>query len=78
MARTLVVLRRYVHEHSTVAANDLLLRSVQLRRDVVLDGTMAWEPYVRQTIDFIRYACNACICICIAYASAFVHAFRVP
>jgi hypothetical protein len=43
-----------VHSRSVAAAEELILRSVNARRDVVYDSTMMWEPYIVQTIEMIR------------------------
>lgn len=43
-----------VHGSSLEAAEELLLKAVSERRDVVFDGTMSWFPYVKQTLAMIR------------------------
>ena len=43
-----------VHEYSVKAASSLFLSAVRHRRDVVFDGTMAWLPFVQQTVDLLR------------------------
>ena len=43
-----------VHSHSTGAANEELLAALLNQRDVVMDGTMTWKPFVEQTIAMIR------------------------
>jgi len=45
---------RMVHNESVAAAEELFLRAVMARRDVVFDGTMAWRPFVEQTLAMIR------------------------
>jgi len=45
-----------VHDHSTKAANQQLVVAIANQRDVVVDGTMTWMPYVRQTISMVRDA----------------------
>ena len=45
-----------VHEHSTNAANQQLIVALANQRDVVVDGTMTWMPYVQQTIEMVRDA----------------------
>eukprot|EP01043_Picozoa_sp_COSAG02_P051153 COSAG02_NODE_5350_length_4408_cov_48.603852_3_plen_537_part_00 len=44
-----------VHSHSTDAANEELLAALLNQRDIVMDGTMTWKPFVEQTIDMIRH-----------------------
>mmetsp|Transcript_24561 Transcript_24561/g.27320 ORF Transcript_24561/g.27320 Transcript_24561/m.27320 type:complete len:574 (-) Transcript_24561:48-1769(-) len=44
----------HVHEYSTQAASELFLVSLHHNRDIVLDGTMMWEPFVKQTIEMVR------------------------
>ncbi|KAG2402033.1 uncharacterized protein HKW66_Vig0259050 [Vigna angularis] len=43
-----------VHENSTRAAESLLVTALNEGRDVIMDGTMSWEPFVRQTIAMAR------------------------
>jgi hypothetical protein len=43
-----------VHSNSTSAANKQLIAALSSGRDVVLDGTMTWQPFVEQTIEMIR------------------------
>jgi thiol-disulfide isomerase/thioredoxin len=43
-----------VHRKSLEGAEELLLLATQQRRDVVFDGTMAWKPFVDQTIAMLR------------------------
>jgi len=45
-----------IHEHSTDAANQQLVGALANQRDVVVDGTMSWMPYVKQTIAMVRDA----------------------
>lgn len=49
---------RMVHNESVAAAEELFLRAVMDRRDVVFDGTMAWRPFVEQTLAMIRDTAN--------------------
>jgi len=41
-------LRRQVHEHSTRAAEALLLQAVKEQRDIVFDSTLSWLPFAIQ------------------------------
>lgn len=43
-----------VHQSSTDAAASLLVTALNEGRDVILDGTLSWEPFVRQTIAMAR------------------------
>lgn len=43
-----------VHKSSTDAASSLLVTALNEGRDVILDGTLSWEPYVEQTIAMAR------------------------
>lgn len=43
-----------VHESSTNAASSLLVTALNEGRDVILDGTMSWEPFVTQTVEMAR------------------------
>jgi thiol-disulfide isomerase/thioredoxin len=45
---------RAVHSKSLESAEQLFLKAVQLRRDVVMDGTLAWRPFVEQTLSMLR------------------------
>ena len=45
-----------VHGYSTDAANGQLLLALKEQRNIVMDGTMTWMPYVQQTINMIRDA----------------------
>ena len=47
---------RIVHEHSTNAANKQLLAALANQRDIVMDGTMMWKPFVEQLIAMLRQA----------------------
>ncbi|EDQ85845.1 uncharacterized protein MONBRDRAFT_34089 [Monosiga brevicollis MX1] len=42
-----------VHQSSTSAAEDLLVKAVNARRHIVFDSTMMWAPFVHQTLDMI-------------------------
>jgi hypothetical protein len=41
-------LRRQVHEHSTRAAEALLLQAVKEQHDIVFDSTLSWLPFAIQ------------------------------
>ncbi|XP_022138378.1 uncharacterized protein LOC111009566 [Momordica charantia] len=43
-----------VHQSSTDAASSLLVTALNEGRDVIMDGTLAWEPFVVQTIEMAR------------------------
>jgi len=43
-----------VHQSSTDAAASLLVTALNEGRDVIMDGTMSWEPFVLQTIAMAR------------------------
>ncbi|XP_078176258.1 calmodulin calcium-dependent NAD kinase-like [Carex rostrata] len=43
-----------VHQSSTDAASSLLVTALNEGRDVIMDGTLSWEPFVRQTIEMAR------------------------
>ncbi|KAL6614407.1 hypothetical protein ACP70R_036677 [Stipagrostis hirtigluma subsp. patula] len=43
-----------VHKSSTDAAASLLVTALNEGRDVIMDGTLSWEPFVRQTIAMAR------------------------
>ncbi|KAK6914040.1 Zeta toxin domain, partial [Dillenia turbinata] len=43
-----------VHQSSTDAASSLLVTALNEGRDVILDGTLAWVPFVEQTIAMAR------------------------
>ncbi|XP_031477813.1 calmodulin calcium-dependent NAD kinase-like [Nymphaea colorata] len=43
-----------VHQSSTDAASSLLVTALNEGRDVIMDGTLSWEPFVRQTIEMVR------------------------
>nr|DAD19769.1 TPA_asm: hypothetical protein HUJ06_021232 [Nelumbo nucifera] len=43
-----------VHQSSTDAASSLLVTALNEGRDVIMDGTMSWEPFVEQTIAMVR------------------------
>ncbi|RVX21676.1 hypothetical protein CK203_001026 [Vitis vinifera] len=43
-----------VHQSSTNAASSLLVAALNEGRDVVMDGTLSWEPFVQQTIAMAR------------------------
>ena len=47
-----------VHSASTDAANKALIAALAAGRNVVVDGTMSWPPFVRQQIAMIREAHN--------------------
>ncbi|XP_049411007.1 calmodulin calcium-dependent NAD kinase isoform X2 [Solanum stenotomum] len=43
-----------VHQNSTDAASSLLVTALNEGRDVIMDGTLSWEPFVEQTIVMAR------------------------
>ncbi|KAM7256443.1 hypothetical protein ACFE04_012184 [Oxalis oulophora] len=43
-----------VHQSSTNAASSLLVTALNEGRDVIMDGTLSWEPFVEQTIAMAR------------------------
>ncbi|KAK6161394.1 hypothetical protein DH2020_004775 [Rehmannia glutinosa] len=43
-----------VHQSSTDAASSLLVTALNEGRDVIMDGTLSWEPFVEQTIVMAR------------------------
>ncbi|KAK6138729.1 hypothetical protein DH2020_027529 [Rehmannia glutinosa] len=43
-----------VHQSSTDAASSLLVTALSEGRDVIMDGTLSWEPFVEQTIAMAR------------------------
>ncbi|XP_010522496.1 PREDICTED: uncharacterized protein LOC104801096 isoform X2 [Tarenaya hassleriana] len=43
-----------VHKSSTDAASSLLVTALNEGRDVIMDGTLSWEPFVEQTIEMAR------------------------
>ncbi|KAM0069393.1 putative Zeta toxin domain, P-loop containing nucleoside triphosphate hydrolase [Helianthus debilis subsp. tardiflorus] len=43
-----------VHQTSTDAASSVLVTALNDGRDVIMDGTLSWEPYVEQTIAMAR------------------------
>ncbi|ESW16065.1 hypothetical protein PHAVU_007G126100 [Phaseolus vulgaris] len=47
-----------VHQSSTDAASSLLVTALNEGRDVIMDGTFSWEPFVEQTIDMARNVHN--------------------
>jgi hypothetical protein len=42
------------HDFSTSQANSQLLAAVLNGRDVIMDGTLAWGEYAKQTIEMLR------------------------
>ncbi|CAM9401388.1 unnamed protein product [Chrysoparadoxa australica] len=49
-------LGQYVHNLSTSVANEALLEAVGAGRDVIMDGTLTWAEFVRQTVDMVRHS----------------------
>ena len=49
-------LASFVHSFSTSAANKLLLAALRAGRDIIMDGTLTWFEYVRQTINMAKNA----------------------
>lgn len=45
---------KQVHQSSTDAASSLLVTALNEGRDVIMDGTLSWEPFVEQTIAMAR------------------------
>ncbi|WOK99402.1 hypothetical protein Cni_G08114 [Canna indica] len=43
-----------VHQSSLDAASSLLVTALNEGRDVIMDGTLSWEPFVQQTITMAR------------------------
>eukprot|EP00899_Mesostigma_viride_P027541 jgi/Mesvir1/7972/Mv11878-RA.2 len=43
-----------LHESAMATAQDLLVVAVNQGRDVLFDGTMAWSPFITQTIAMLR------------------------
>lgn len=43
-----------VHQTSTDAASSVLVTALNEGRDVIMDGTFSWVPFVQQTIDMAR------------------------
>ncbi|XP_031098009.1 uncharacterized protein LOC116002117 [Ipomoea triloba] len=43
-----------VHQSSTDAASSLLVTALNEGRDVIMDGTLSWKPFVEQTIAMAR------------------------
>ncbi|KAA8548754.1 hypothetical protein F0562_000438 [Nyssa sinensis] len=43
-----------VHQSSTDAASSLLVTALNEGRDVIMDGTLSWEPFLDQTIAMAR------------------------
>lgn len=45
---------KQVHQTSLDAASSLLVAALNKGRDVILDGTLSWEPFMEQTIAMAR------------------------
>ena len=45
---------KQVHQSSTDAASSLLVTALNEGRDVIMDGTLSWVPFVVQTIKMAR------------------------
>ena len=43
-----------MHQSSTDAASSVLVTALNEGRDVIMDGTLSWEPFVEQTIAMAR------------------------
>ncbi|KAI4369674.1 hypothetical protein MLD38_018091 [Melastoma candidum] len=43
-----------VHQSSTDAASSLLVTALNEGRDIIMDGTLSWVPFVEQTIEMVR------------------------
>ncbi|KAG6393384.1 hypothetical protein SASPL_147623 [Salvia splendens] len=52
--RSLTLYMQQVHQSSTDAASSLLVTALNEGRDVIMDGTLSWEPFVEQTIAMAR------------------------
>lgn len=48
------VFPKQVHQSSTDAASSLLVTALNEGRDVIMDGTLSWVPFVVQTITMAR------------------------
>lgn len=53
-AKKLSLKLNQVHQSSTDAASSLLVTALNEGRDVIVDGTLSWEPFVEQTITMAR------------------------
>lgn len=49
-----IIAQKQVHQSSTDAASSLLVSALNEGRDVIMDGTLSWEPFVQQTISMAR------------------------
>lgn len=49
-----VIVAKQVHQSSTDAASSLLVTALNEGRDVIMDGTLSWLPFVVQTITMAR------------------------
>lgn len=47
-----------MHQSSADAASSLLVAALNEGRDVIMDGTLSWEPFVQQTIAMARNVHN--------------------
>lgn len=45
----------FVHSQSLITAEETLLAATRAGRDIIVDGTMSWLPYVSQTFDMVRH-----------------------
>lgn len=45
---------KQVHQSSTDAASSLLVTALNEGRDVIMDGTLSWVPFVVQTVTMAR------------------------
>lgn len=52
--KLLKICKLQVHQNSTDAASSLLVTALNEGRDVIMDGTLSWEPFVEQTIAMAR------------------------
>ncbi len=43
-----------VHADSIKAAEELLIKAINARWDIVFDGTLAWSEYPKQTVELLR------------------------
>eukprot|EP00796_Vickermania_ingenoplastis_P007245 gene7245-5093_t len=44
------------HQNSTRAAEQLLIQAINQRRNIVLDGTMMWAPFIVEVVNVLRCA----------------------
>ncbi|XP_050218860.1 calmodulin calcium-dependent NAD kinase [Mercurialis annua] len=59
-----------VHQSSTDAASSLLVTALNEGRDVIMDGTLSWEPFFEQTIAMARNVHNCRYRMGVGYRAA--------